>query len=466
MNDFDLIIIGGGAGAFAAAIKANQLGAKTLMVNRGLPLGGTCVNVGCVPSKHLLSVGELVFRARHHNFKSIGIPDLHFDFATAVKEEMDLVAKLRKAKYQDVLAQLPNITPLEGEAAFTSANEVEVNGKRIPGHKFIIATGSTAAIPSVAGLNEAGFITHIEALQLPELPKRLLIIGAGPLGLEFAQIFNNFGTEVNVLVRGNQVLSRSEPEVAQALENYLSRDGIAIWKNAQPTQVFRDGAARVVKADVGGREMEFRADEILVATGKTPNTVKLNLPAAGVATAAQQSIKVNQYYQTSVPHIYAAGDVIDKPLRLETTAGKEGSYAAENALSGSKKSIDYYQVPYAVFTHPAVAGVGLTDADVANLGQKCVCRTIDFKDVPKAQVIGDIRGVIKMVALDDGQVAGVHLVAPQAAEIINQAVYIIKAGMTVKDILDTLPVFPTLSESIKIVAQSFTSDISQLSCCT
>lgn len=465
MNEFDLIIIGGGAGAFAAAIKANELGAKTLMINQGLPLGGTCVNVGCVPSKHLLSVGELVFRARHHNFKSINIADVHFDFATAVKQEMDLVAKLRQAKYQDVLALLPKVTFLEGEAAFASANEVEVKGKRISGDKFIIATGSTAAVPPVAGLNETGFVTHIQALQLPELPQRLLIIGAGPLGLEFAQMFNNFGSQINVLVRGEQILSRSEPEVAQALENYLSRDGIAIWKKAQPTQVFKNGAEKVVKANVGGQEMEFRADEILVAAGKTPNTARLHLPTAGVAIDAKQSIKVNKYYQTSVPHIYAAGDVIDQPKRLETTAGKEGSYAAENALSGSKKSLDYNQVPYAVFTHPSVAGVGMTDADVASLGQKCVCRTIDFKDVPKAQVIGDTRGVIKMVALDDGRVAGVHLVAPQAADIVNQAVYIIKAGMTVSDILDTLPVFPTLSESIKIVAQSFVSDVSKLSCC-
>lgn len=466
MDKYDLIIIGGGAGAFAAAIKANDLGARTLMVNSGLPLGGTCVNVGCIPSKHLLSVGELVFRAGRHEFRSLDIPDLHFDFATAVKQELDLVAELRKAKYQDVLSRLSHVTLRDGEAAFASSNEVEVNGKRIQADKFIIATGSTAAVPSIAGLGEIGFVTHIEALQLPKLPKRLLIIGAGPLGLEFAQMFNNFGSHVEVLVRGERVLSHTEPEIASALENYLSRDGMTIWKNATIKQATKNSDGKVMLADIDGKQMEFRADEILVATGKTPNTDKLNLTGARVHINEGNAIVVNDFYQTTAPHMFAVGDVIDKPLRLETTAGKEGSYAAENAISGSKKSVNYHQVPYAAFTHPAVAGVGFTDAEVVKSGGACVCRTVEFNDIPKAHIIRDTRGVIKMVVdAQSKKIVGVHLVAPQAADIINQAVYIIKAGMTVEDVVESLPVFPTLSESIKIAAQSFVSDVTKLSCC-
>lgn len=462
---YDLIIIGGGAGAFAAAIKANELEANTLMVNKGLPIGGTCVNVGCVPSKHLLSVGELVFKAKHHGFKSVNIPDIHFDFAKAIEEELELVEGLRKAKYERVLSQLEKVTFIEGEARFTSPHEIEVVGKKYTAEKFIIATGSVALPPPISGLQEMGFITHIEALRNKELPKRLVVIGAGPLGLEFAQLFNNFGSKVNVLVRSDQIITRTEPEVADALGNYLSRDGITIWKKTAIQKVTKDGNDKVVSVDVDGKLMELRADEILVATGKTPNTEKLNLTVAGVEIDDKKAIKVNDSYQTSTSHIYAAGDVIYKPLRLETTAGKEGSYATENALKGTNKAVDYWQVPYAVFTHPAIAGVGMTDADVISSGKQCVCRTVDFAEIPKAQILKDTRGLIKMVATEDGKIVGVHMVAPQAADIINQAVYIIKAGMTVEDILESLPIFPTLSESIKIAARSYVSDITRLSCC-
>lgn len=465
-QNYDLIIIGGGAGAFAAAIKANELGAKTLMVNKGLPIGGTCVNVGCVPSKHLLSVGEFVFKAKHHDFSSIDIPGLHFDFSKAIEEETILVEGLRKAKYENVLSQLGKVTLVEGEAHFVSPHEVEVEGKRFTAKRFMIATGSTAYVPAIEGLSEVGYLTHIEALQVKTLPKRLLVIGAGPLGLEFAQMYNSFGSKVNLLVKGEQILSRTEPEVAYALSSYLSRDGVTIWTKAQALKVTKEGGDKVVSADIDGKQMEFRVDEILLAAGKIPNTARLNLEAAGVQVNEENAVKVNDFYQTSSKNIYAAGDVIDKPLRLETTAGKEGSYVAENALKGTKLSINYSQVPYAVFTNPAVAGVGLTDADVVASGGKCICKTVEFSEIPKAQVIKDTRGLIKMVVTgDEKKIVGVHMVAPQAADIINQAVYIIKAGMTVDDVLDTLPVFPTLSEAIKIAALSFKVDITKLSCC-
>lgn len=469
MQTFDLIIIGGGAGAFAAAIKANELGAKTLMVSSGLPLGGTCVNVGCVPSKHLLNMGELVFKAKNHELSAITIPDVHFDFAKAIESELLLVGQLRAAKYTAILPQLANVTFVEGKARFTSSDEIKIqsNGQKAKGKKFIIATGSTTTKLPIDGLDKVGYITHTEALTLKTQPQRLLVIGGGPLGLEFAQMFNNFGTKVNVFVRGGQILKETEPEIAEALDSYLSRDGISLWKHTKAVRVRREKEEKVITADVNGKEMEFRIDEILLATGKTPNTDNLGLENAGVKTNQAKAILVNDFYQTSAGHVYAVGDVIDKPLRLETTAGKEGTYAATNTLTETQKTINYRHVPYAVFTYPAAAGVGMRDQDMVEKGYQCECRVLDFKDVPKAQVIKDTRGVIKMVVQkEDRKVLGVHMVAPHAAEIINEAMYILKAGMTIDDILESLPIFPTLSESIKIVAQSFVSDISKLSCCT
>lgn len=466
MRNFDLIIIGGGAGAFAAAIKANELRAKTLMVNHGLPLGGTCVNVGCVPSKNLLRAGEVLYYSRHHNFGGIKLRVDEFDFGKTIQEELDIVSAMRKEKYENVLKSLPNVTFVEGRAKFISPTEIEVNNQKYQSKKFIIATGSTVNVPATPGIKEAGYLTHIEALANKKQPKSLVIIGAGPLGLEFAQMFHHFGTKVIVLQRGNTILPRVEPEIAEALQKYLIEEGIVIYTEAEIMSVRKDGAEKVVKARVRGVEQEFKAEEILLAAGKTANTKDLNLEVAGVEIDERYAIKVNEYQKTSADHIFAVGDVTNQKLRLETTAGKEGTLAAKNALAGSKDGINYWQVPYAIFTYPAVAGIGMTDQDVIESGGKCRYNTVDFSKVPKAGAIKDTRGVIKMVINSQNRkILGIHMVAPEAADIINQGIYILKGEMAVDDVIDSLPVFPTLSEAVKIAALSFTADITKLSCC-
>src|SRR5712692_7648135 len=200
-NHFDLIIVGGGAGAFAAAIKANEYQAKTLMINVGLPIGGTCVNVGCVPSKNLLYVGRFKYAAQHHHFGSIRIPEVQFDFARAIEEELAIVEKLRQQKYSDVLAYLEHVTYLEVPARFVSPHEVEADGQRFSGDRFVLAVGSKALPPTIPGIEDVGYWTHINALQQKQLPRRLLVIGAGPVALEFAQMYQHFGSEVTLLVR-------------------------------------------------------------------------------------------------------------------------------------------------------------------------------------------------------------------------------------------------------------------------
>ncbi|MBI4036564.1 mercury(II) reductase [Candidatus Daviesbacteria bacterium] len=466
MEEYDLIIIGGGAGAFASAIKANELKAKTLMVNSRLPLGGTCVNVGCIPSKNLLKAGEVLYLSQHHNFNGIKLRVDEFDFGKTIQEELDVVAMMRKEKYEDVLKNLQNVTFIEGKAKFVSPTEIKVGDQKYQGKKFVVATGSTANIPSIEGIKEVGYLTHIEALAGKIQPKSLVIIGAGPLGLEFAQMFHHFGTKLTILQQGNTILPRVEPEIAEALQKYLTEEGIDIYTEAETLSVRKEGVEKVVKARVKGIEQEFRAEEILLAAGKTANTKELNLQVAGVETDERQAIKVNEYQKTSIDHIFAVGDVTNQKLRLETTAGKEGTLAAKNALTGSKNGVNYWQVPYAIFTYPAVAGIGMTDAEVIESGGRCNCNTVNFSKVPKAGAIKDTRGVIKMVInAENRKILGIHIVAPEAADIINQGIYILKGEMTVDDVIDSLPVFPTLSESIKIAALSFTKDISKLSCC-
>src|SRR6266702_3503261 len=218
---YDLVIIGGGAGAFAAAIKANELGARTALINDGLPLGGTCVNVGCVPSKTLLRAAELLHQVKHHSIPGIELSVQKADYAAVVADELALVEQLRTEKYEQVLADLENVTFIKGKAAFTSPNQVRVGDQRVEGYKFIIATGSTAIVPDVEGLAEAGYITHIEAMRLTTVPKRLAVIGAGPVGLEMAQLYARFGSEVTILQRAGSIMPEAEPVLTERLRQLL-----------------------------------------------------------------------------------------------------------------------------------------------------------------------------------------------------------------------------------------------------
>jgi len=466
MQKFDLIIIGGGAGAFAAAIRANELKAKTVIINAGLPLGGTCVNVGCVPSKTLLHAGEILHHAKHHGIPGIELEVKNFDFQKVVQDELLLVEKLRQEKYEKVLKNLEYVTFVEGKAKFVSETQVEVNGETLSAEKFIIAAGSTANVPPIEGIREVGFVTHIEALRLEKQPKELIVIGAGPVGLEFAQMFSRFGTKVTILQRGDSIFPHSEKALTDRLAEVLSKEGITIKTNAEVKSARKENAKKIISYLVNGKSEEVSGDEILLAAGKTPNTQGLGLDIVGVEISKQQAIVVNQYFQTSNKNIFAVGDVTNAPVRLETTAGREGTLAAENALKGTQLFIDYNTVPYAIFTDPQLAGVGFTEDEQMKQMGVCACRTVSFADVPKAIIIHRTEGMIKMaIHPQTKQILGVHILAPNASELIAEAMMLVKNKNTIDDVVNSLPMFPTLSEAIKIVALSFTKDISKLSCC-
>lgn len=467
MEQYDLVIVGGGAGAFAAAIKANELGAKTAIINSGLPLGGTCVNVGCVPSKTLLHAAELLYGAKNHGVPGIELSPNITDYAAVVADEMALVKQLRNEKYEQVLKGLDNVTFIEGSASFVSDTVVKVGAKQIKAAKFIIATGSTAIVPDIEGLAEAGYMTHIEVMGLKTVPKRLVVIGAGPVGLELSQLYARFGAQVTILQRAASIMPSAEPILTQRLEQILSNEGISIKTSVQLTKVVaKNGTKMVFYTDKAG-EAVVEAEQILLAAGKAANTRELNLTAAGVEVNDKQAIVTYPNLQTSQERIYAVGDVTNLPLRLETTAGREGTYAAENALHGTNKFIDYHSVPYTVFTDPQLASVGYTeDEQMAELNV-CACRSVTFDKLPKAIITKRTEGVIKIaIHPETNVIMGVHILAPNAGDLIAQAMVLIKNKNTVYDVEDMLPVFPTLSEAIKLAAMSFTKDITKMSCCT
>lgn len=466
MEEYDLIIIGGGAGAFASAIKANELKAKTLLVNEGLPLGGTCVNVGCVPSKTLLWAGEVMHLAKNHGIPGVDIEVKNFDFAQVVQHELDLVAKLRAEKYEKVLNGLENVTHIEGKATFISPNGIDVDSQKYQAKKFIIAAGSTATVPLIEGIKEVGYLTHIEALQIKNQPKELIVVGAGPLGLEFAQMFARFGTKVTILQRNVSIFPPAESELTNRLAEILTKEGITIKTDVQIKSARKEGNKKILTYTINNAQEEVQADEILLATGKTPNTQGLGLDKASIEIDDKQAIKVSPQFQTSQPNIYAVGDVINLPIRQEPTAGREGTLATENALSNAQNSINYNTVPWTIFTDPQLAGVGLTEEQEMKQLGRCLCRTVSFADVPKAIIMNRTEGLIKMTVHPDTKVIlGVHILAPNAGELIAQAMVLIRNKNTIDDIVNSLPMFPTLSEAIKIAALSFTKDISKLSCC-
>jgi mercuric reductase len=463
-NSYDLVIIGGGAAAFAAT-KANNLGRTALMINSGLPVGGTCVNVGCMPTKSLLAMGDELYYGQRSRFDALRNGHApSFDLSAAVAEKDEIVASARQSNYINVVDSLDGVTYLEGRATFISPNQVRVNGEVIGGEKFIIATGSTTRMLPIPGLNDVGCLTNVSALQLAETPSSLIVIGGGPLGLEFAQMFAHFGARVTVLEAMDQILPRHEPEIAAELQRSLEQEGIEFRTGASIESVTAEGGRRVVAIGENGGE-RLAAAELLLAAGIQANTSDMGLEQAGVGLGPAGFVHANGSFQTSNPNIYAAGDCTGN-MALETVAAKEGSLAAENALTGTERSINYDHVPHAVFTNPQVASVGLTEEEEMRRFNACACRTIYMDSIPKADVIKETRGVFKMVIHpESSQVLGVHIVSPDAADLVHEATLAVKFGLTVDDIIDTLHVFPTLSEGIKRAAQAFTRDISVMSCC-
>jgi len=465
-NHFDLIIVGGGTAGFAAALTANKLQARTLLVNdNAVGFAGTCVNVGCVPTKHLLYIGELIHKIKKHNFEGL-TSSVAFDFPTVMEEKDKLVETLR-SKDQLTFERYSNVHFVAGTAIFISETEIQVAGDRFTADRFIIATGSSTNTPSIEGLSKVKYLTNVEALQLKKLPASMIIIGGGALGIEFAQMFSRFGSKVCVLQRADRIVPREESELAHLLMLYLQDEGIKICTKVDVSGVVQEGSEIVVTAIIDGKKRSWRAEELLIATGRRPNTAKLGLENVGVALGREGQIIVNNEMQAAA-HVWAAGDVTGEPM-LETVAAKEGAIAATNALTknGNKERMDYSIVPHAVFTDPQLAGVGLTDEWASERGGQCRCTTVSMEHVTKAKLIKDTRGAIKVVIDEDTQrIIGVHLLAPQGADLLHEGLMVVKNEMTVDEVAETRHIFPTLSDVTKKAAQALKWDVATMHSCS
>lgn len=459
-----IAIVGTGSAAFAAALKAVESGARVTLIEGSEVIGGTCVNVGCVPSKIMIRAAHLAHQQAHHAFAGIEPHQPVIDRAALVNQQQARVAELRQAKYESILASNPGIHLMRGWMRFRDARtllvtESDGSEKTVTADRILLATGARPAIPDIPGLQDTPYWTSTEALIAERLPEHLIVIGASVVALELAQAFLRLGAKVTILSR-SVFLSKEDPAIGAELVRIFEEEGAQVLLHTLPDSVTHDGEQFMLPT----RHGEIRGDRLLVATGRQPNTDQLALDKAGVATANNGAIVIDDHLRTSVEHIYAAGDCTNQPQYVYVAAAA-GTRAAVN-MTGGDAALDLTAMPAVVFTDPAVATVGLSESQAREQGIETDSRTLGLENVPRALANFDTRGFIKLVVeKPTGRLIGAQVLAAEAGEIIQTAVLAIRNRMTAEELAGQLFPYLTMVEGLKLCAQTFNKDVTQLSCC-
>ncbi|MGQ0538389.1 MAG: mercury(II) reductase [Gemmatimonadaceae bacterium] len=464
--NFDVAIIGAGSAGFAAAIKAAELGARIALIEGGT-LGGTCVNVGCIPSKTLIRAAEAQHRREQHPFDGIAKSDGAPNWAVVRTQKDALVSSLRQTKYWDVLRAYDSVTLFEQRATLVSGQDMQLaDGGRISADKLIVTTGASPWLPPIPGLAEATPLDNATAMALDRLPASMIVIGGSAVGVELAQMFARLGVAITVLEALPRLVPSEDAEIGVALAGYFRADDLEIHPGVTITGVESDGESHTVAFRDEDREVRsVRAERVLVATGRRANTQGLGLEAVGVRLGAKGEVVVDEFLATSHPSIYAAGDVLGDPMFVYVAA-YAGTVAAENALAGNARQYDLTAVPRVTFSDPAVASVGLTDAEARRRGIETLVSTLPLEHVPRALAARDTRGFVKLIAdAATRRILGAHILASEAGEMITEPALAIRHGLTIDDLTSAFHPYLTLSEGIKLAAQAFSRDVRTLSCC-
>ncbi len=458
---YDLAVIGAGSAGFSAAITAAEQGANVALIGHGL-IGGTCVNVGCVPSKTMIRAAEALHGARAASrFAGLAGAAHVADWRALIAAKDDLVGTLRQRKYVDLLPEYNGIAYLEGAARLNGAG-VLVNDTPVAAGKIIVATGASPAMPSIPGIGNVPYLTSTTALELAEQPRSLLVIGGGYIGCELAQMFARTGTAVTMVTR-SRLLPEAEPEIAQALARYLADEGITVRTGLTYSRIEQQDGETTLTIDVDGRAETLTAEQVLVTTGRTPNTA--GLEESGVKLAPGGGIVVDDRMRTSKSGVYAAGDVTGRD-QFVYMAAYGAKLAARNALNGDSLVYDNTAMPWVAFSDPQVAGVGLSERQARQRGFDVKTSVAPLDQVPRALAARDTRGLIKLVAdRATDRVLGAQILAPEGADSIQTMVLAIKYGMTTKELGETIFPYLTTVEGLKLAAQGFDKDVTKLSCC-
>ncbi|MFB6163467.1 MAG: mercury(II) reductase [Halococcoides sp.] len=474
MTRYDLVVLGGGAAAFAAVTEADRRDWSVAVVNAGLPLGGTCANVGCVPSKHLLDIGHTAFEPPRTPHDAVTYRDRPaVDWGRAIADTDRLVDEIRESNYRAV-AEAFGTDIVRGHGRFVDERTIRVTdgpdaGTTLTGETVLIATGSSPRRPPIEGLDAVAYETSETVLDREECPEAVVIVGGGPVGVEWAQILRHLGATVTICQRSDRLLPGFPPALGHALADQFAASGIDVHTEATVERVRADDTASapaqvLVEARTGGEPLQVEGSTLFLAAGVTPNTADCGLDAAGVETRADGTVAVDETYRTSTPGVFAAGDCIGAPM-LETVAAREGNFAVRNA-AGASRSVDHGAVPHVVYTSPPVASIGTTEAEYREDHGTCACRTVDIADLPRAQAVGATRGSCQVVADHETRdIVGVHAIMPRADEVIAEAAMAVTHGLGVDDVIETIHPFPTFSEAFRRACQAFERDISTMSCC-
>ncbi|MBT9260327.1 MAG: mercury(II) reductase [Clostridiales bacterium] len=462
-DTFDLLIVGSGSAAFAAAIEATRLGAKVAMAEKGR-IGGTCVNIGCVPSKALLAASETYALQRHHPFAGVPSVGGPLDLPLLVAQKDQLVESLRKEKYQDLIEEY-GFTFIQGEASFVDEHRLQVGERILRAHRILLATGAVPSIPDIPGLKDVPYLTSTQALSHRKIPETIAIIGAGYVALELGQYFRDLGSRVILFQRGRFILPQYDPEVGKAVQDSLLASGIELYTGIAYRGVRKEGEKKVVVVERQGEILEISADELLVATGRRPQTQALRVEKAGLSLGPRGEIPVDPYLRTGKPHIFAAGDVTLHP-QFVYVAAHEGTLAARNALTGSLQPVDFSAVPEVIFTRPAVAKVGITEKEAKAKNLSFRCSMVRAELLARARVNREGVGLFKLVVdREKGSILGAQVVSSNAGDVIYAATLAVKARLTLQDLQETFSPYLTMAEGLKLAALSFDTDVSRLSCC-
>lgn len=461
---FDLVVIGAGSAGFSAAITAAEEGARVALVGYDT-IGGTCVNVGCVPSKAMIRAVETLHVAKAaRRFDGVEASAKISDWKALIAQKQALVDDLRAAKYVDVLPNYEAVTYIEGQAVFQEDGSIQVGDRNLKTAKVIIATGSTQHVPDIPGLAEIEWLDSTSALQLDERPASLMVMGGGYIGVEIAQVFARAGADVTIVSRRG-LLPEAEPEISAALTDAFTAEGITVLDGLSYDRLeAMDGLVRL-HATRNGQPVTVDAEKLMLATGRVPNTGSLALDVAGIATDERGGVIVDPAMNSSREGVYAAGDVTGND-QFVYMAAYGAKLAAKNAMNGNSLSYDNSVMPSVVFSDPQVASVGATEAQAAAQGHDVITSVLGLEHVPRALAARDTRGLIKLVAdKQSKKLLGAHIIAPEGSDTIQTAAMALKMGMTYDDLGDMIFPYLTTVEGLKLAAQTFEKDVGKLSCC-
>ncbi|HEY9900709.1 MAG TPA: dihydrolipoyl dehydrogenase [Pantanalinema sp.] len=458
MTHFDAIIIGAGSAGYNAARILGAHGKSVAMVDKG-PLGGLCILRGCMPTKTMLRTTDVLQLIRETSELGIEVEGVRADFQAIMARQHRLVKGFQAYRVEGI-RKAPNARLIQGSARFSGPDRIEVDGVTYTADRFLVSTGSTPSVPAVPGLAEAGYITSDEAMDLTRLPASLIVWGGGVIALELGQFYARLGVKVTMIVRGEHVLSREDLDVQEVVEAAIAADGITLLRGVKPLSVERRDGLKAMTLAQGDRTMVLEAEEILVATGRTPLIAPLDLAAAGVE-APNGLIRVDARMRTSNPAIFAAGDCLGD-FFLVHVAIQQAEVAAHNMLDKSPaRTADYRLLASAIYTDPNVARVGLSEKDAAAEGREVLVGKYAFEDLGKAECMGKgaMQGFVKLLADPaTGEILGAAIVGPEGADLIHELIVAMEFRCTVERLMQIPHLHPTLAEIITYPAEEIAEE--------